>query len=349
MGAFALFIKNKNLMFPFCTTHLHSPELSMNIQNNRANTKALSIFCLALSFMGATISLASAETFSIGGTALNTNNQFPLKDGHPIMSTWPLNPTDNDQQFDRLSGNLLKHRSTGKCLNTYQPSVGSIVNVYPCNVNDGDQKFSLVSVGSNINLIQRIGTNLCLDMPSRNSNLRISLQNCSSSNANQKFVSDAGTSNPTPPNIGQPNFSATEYRNGNIFWNAGFAPASTNPPTPKLGSALGNCTWYANGRSRQLGRNITNLNKMPGNAGQWGSQAIAAGIATSSTPQVGAIAQWNASASTPYGHVAVVEQINSNGTVLISESSYDSTGGSWNFLYRTRIIATNSPTRYILP
>jgi surface antigen len=323
----------------------------MNIKNNSVNTKIFSIFCLALSFMGATIPSASAESFSIGGTALNTNNQFQLKDGHPVMSTWPLSTTiDNDQQFDRLSGNLLKHRSTGKCLNAYQPAAGSIVNVYPCNTTDGDQKFSLVSVGSNINLIQRIGTNLCLDMPSRNSNLRISLQNCSNGNANQQFVSDASTSNPTPPNnVGQPNFGTTEYRNGNIFWNAGFAPASTNPPAPKLGSALGNCTWYANGRSRQLGRNKTNLDKMYDNAGLWGNQAITAGIATSSTPQVGAIAQWNVSNSTPYGHVAVVEQINSNGTVLISESSYDPTGGSWNFLYRTRTIASNSPTRYILP
>jgi Ricin-type beta-trefoil lectin domain/CHAP domain len=167
----------------------------MNIQRNSGNTKALSIFCLALSFMGATITLASAETFSIGGTALNTNNQFPLKDGQPIMSTWTLNPTDNDQQFDRLSGNLLRHKSTNKCLNAYQPAAGSVVNVYPCNANDGDQKFSLIPVGNNTNLIQRMGTNFCLDMPSRSSNLRIMLQNCNTGNTNQKFVSDAGSAN----------------------------------------------------------------------------------------------------------------------------------------------------------
>jgi surface antigen len=86
---------------------------------------------------------------------------------------------------------------------------------------------------------------------------------------------------------------------------------------------------------------------MGGNASQWGSQASAAGIVISSQPQVGAIAQWDANVSTPYGHVAVVEQVNSNGTVLISESSYGS--GDWNFLYRTRIVSSNSPSRYILP
>jgi surface antigen len=145
----------------------------------------------------------------------------------------------------------------------------------------------------------------------------------------------------------QPNFNATEYRGNNPFWNAGYAPASTNPPNPKLGNALGNCTWYANGRAKQFGRNATRVDRMLGNAGQWGSQAGAAGIATSSQPQVGAIAQWDASGAMPYGHVAVVEQVNSNGTVVISESSYGS--NDWNFLFRTRTISASSPSRYILP
>lgn len=155
------------------------------------------------------------------------------------------------------------------------------------------------------------------------------------------------TSATPTPSTSQPNFNATEYRGNNPFWNAGYAPASTNPPNPRLGNALGNCTWYANGRAKQFGRNAARVDRMLGNAGQWGSQAGAAGIATSSQPQVGAIAQWNVSGAMPYGHVAVVEQVNSNGTVVISESSYGS--GEWNFLFRTRTIAANSPSRYILP
>jgi surface antigen len=150
-----------------------------------------------------------------------------------------------------------------------------------------------------------------------------------------------------PPTSSQPSFNDSEYRNNNIFWNAGYAPGSTNPPNPKLGNALGNCTWYASGRAKQFGRNSARVDRMGGNASQWGSQASAAGIAISSQPQVGAIAQWDANSLTPYGHVAVVEKVNSNGTVLISESSYGS--GDWNFLYRTRIVSSNSPSRYILP
>ena len=156
------------------------------------------------------------------------------------------------------------------------------------------------------------------------------------------------TPTPTPStNVSQPNFGANEYRNSNIFWNAGYAPNSTNPPSNKLGSALGNCTWYAHGRAKQLGRNPANLNRMGGNAFEWGTQARNSGIATSSQPQVGAIAQWDAGNGLSYGHVAVVERVNGDGTVLISESSFGS--GAWNFLWRTRTIAVTSPTRYILP
>jgi surface antigen len=152
---------------------------------------------------------------------------------------------------------------------------------------------------------------------------------------------------PTPSN-GQPDFNANEYRGNNPFWNAGFAPVSTNPPKQKLDKAfLGNCTWYANGRAKQLGRNATRVDKMLGNAGEWFSDATAAGITISSNPEVGAIAQWDVSDKRPYGHVAVVEQVNSDGTVLISESSYDI--GSWNFLYRTSKIKADNPSRYILP
>jgi surface antigen len=115
-------------------------------------------------------------------------------------------------------------------------------------------------------------------------------------------------------------------------------------------NAKGNCTWYANGRSKQLGRNATRVNVMLGDATQWDNQARSAGIPLSTTAQVGAIAQWESSSPLGFGHVAVVEQVNSDGTILISESSYlDVSGGSWDFLYRTRTIRANEPSTYILP
>jgi hypothetical protein len=149
---------------------------------------------------------------------------------------------------------------------------------------------------------------------------------------------------------GQPDFTQPLYRQQNPFWNAGYAPISTNPPNPKLGNAKGNCTWYANGRTKQLGRNSARVDVMLGNANQWDDQARAAGISLSRTPQVGAIAQWEGNSSNPYGHVAVVEQVNPDGTILISESSYSPvSGSSWDFLYRTRTIPANVPSTFILP
>jgi murein DD-endopeptidase MepM/ murein hydrolase activator NlpD len=172
------------------------------ISKNKPVTKIVGIIFMGLSLAVTVMPAAMAKTFSIDGMALNTNNNFPRKDGQPIMSTWKLNPNDNDQQFDR-QGNLLRHRSTGKCLNANKPSVGSAVNVWPCNGNDGDQQFSILSAGGNISLIQRKGTTLCLDMDSRNANTRMKLWNCNASFANQRFVSNASINPPPPPPSGQ--------------------------------------------------------------------------------------------------------------------------------------------------
>jgi Ricin-type beta-trefoil lectin domain len=183
-------------------------------KNTRLTRKIFNAICLGISSFALVTPAAIAETFSIGGMALNTNAQFPLKDGHPIMSIWPLANGDRDQQFDRRNGDLLQHSSTGKCLNAYQPAPGSKVNVYPCNSNDGDQKFAFISVGNNTNLIKRIGTNLCLDMPSRSPNTPMILWECNTGNANQQFVSNAGSS--SPPAASNPDISIRLTFNGNF-------------------------------------------------------------------------------------------------------------------------------------
>ncbi|WP_392532731.1 DUF4214 domain-containing protein [Nostoc sp. C117] len=135
-------------------------------------------------------------------------------------------------------------------------------------------------------------------------------------------------------------WNSSAYRQNNIFWKYGYAPDSVNPPSHNLDSSLGNCTWYANGRLQQLGYNATVLNKMNGMAYEWDNQAANAGATISAKPQVGAIAQWES------GHVAVVEQVNQDGTIVISESSYWYNGKS--YLYNTRTILASNPTCYIL-
>lgn len=319
----------------------------------KRNVVALSVGTFVAAVVGTAMMTegAWAENFVVDGNkALNTNNTFRRVDNFPRMSIWDFNPNDADQQFDRIQGSrggtLLRHRSTGNCLNAHYLSNGGEVNTWSCNAGDPDQNFTITSLGNGYSRIQRTGTNLCVDSPTRDNGGKIHLWQCVDT-PNQRWRSSGVIINPPP--IQPPNLSLAVYRQSNPFWNAGYAPASTNPPNPKLGASKGNCTWYASGRSKELGRNANNVNKLLGNASQWAIQARNAGVATSSTPVVGAIAQWGAGNPSNSNHVAVVESVNRDGTITISESSYDIPGGRYDYLYNTRTIPANNPSIYILP
>jgi surface antigen len=76
--------------------------------------------------------------------------------------------------------------------------------------------------------------------------------------------------------------------------------------------AYGYCTWYVYNRRVQLGMPIpSNL----GNANTWARRAVAAGYRVDRIPSVGAIMQNGGG----LGHVAVVEVINPNGSIMVSE------------------------------
>jgi surface antigen len=82
---------------------------------------------------------------------------------------------------------------------------------------------------------------------------------------------------------------------------------------PYNGYDYGFCTWYAANRRAQLGRPVPgNL----GNANTWAILSASMGIATGSTPEVGAVAVKH---SGPPGHVAIVEVVNDDGSFWISE------------------------------
>lgn len=147
------------------------------------------------------------------------------------------------------------------------------------------------------------------------------------------------------------------YTTNNGFRNRGYAPGQFGGW--HLGSAAGNCTWYVEGRLRQTagvtGINTSRLNGLTGHAKDWESRTAI--FRMTSTPQVGAVAQWE---SGGYGHVAFVEQVNADGSIVISESSYVSNNpgnNPANFLYRTRtirpggsggILGGNWPTRFLV-
>ncbi|MCC3426319.1 MAG: ricin-type beta-trefoil lectin domain protein [Microcoleus sp. PH2017_01_SCD_O_A] len=168
----------------------------MNFQKVQKIT-AIAIASVSIAFTAQ--AAQAAETFQVnGGYALNTNKSFRLIDGNPRMSLYQHNINDPDQQFDRLSGSssnsiLLRHGSTGKCLNAHYLSNNAEINVWNCNASDPDQNWNLVNIPSGEFLIRRNGTNLCVDSPTRTNTGRVHLITCDSNNANQRWKSSGSS------------------------------------------------------------------------------------------------------------------------------------------------------------
>lgn len=144
---------------------------------------------------------------------------------------------------------------------------------------------------------------------------------------------------PYAGDVPKPDLSSRFYTDGNnnpLF--PDYAPTSVGGNL----ASLGNCTWYANGRLRELGYNSIQLDALIGNANVWVKQAGDAGILVDIFPTVGSIAQLA-------DHVAVVESMNADGSITVSESSYigaSATSGdsAWNFLWRNRTISRADPS-----
>ena len=77
--------------------------------------------------------------------------------------------------------------------------------------------------------------------------------------------------------------------------------------------SYGYCTWYAYNRRVELGLPAY---RSLGNANTWDDRARAGGITVSRTPIAGSIFQTDAGY---YGHVGIVESVNSDGTINISD------------------------------
>ena len=117
-------------------------------------------------------------------------------------------------------------------------------------------------------------------------------------------------SSPPPPSSGgppqaQPNLTSSCYTH-----------AGGNP-FDLYGASVFYCTRYAWGRAcEKTGAHVS----VTGNAWQWYSQAQAGGWAAGGSPRPNSIAVWSGGPST-IGHVAFVEDVNSNG-VTITEANY---------------------------
>lgn len=102
-----------------------------------------------------------------------------------------------------------------------------------------------------------------------------------------------------------------------------------------------NCTNYIGYRLTQNGR-VVDRPVGANDAGTWGTAARAAGIPVTKKPRVGSIAYWKAGyhGAAKEGHVAYVEKVNKNGTIVISEDNLNGT-------FRWRTIKKSSPSGFI--
>lgn len=101
----------------------------------------------------------------------------------------------------------------------------------------------------------------------------------------------------------------------------------------------GQCTYYVFDKKQADGDSIS---ATWGNANQWASNAAADGHTVNNTPKEGSILQSSAGA---FGHVAYVENVNSDGSIEVSEMNYQGEGvvssrtisaseaGSYNYIH----------------
>ena len=110
---------------------------------------------------------------------------------------------------------------------------------------------------------------------------------------------------------------------------------------------MGQCTWWAATRRADIGKPIPGW----GNAATWAGSAASAGYTGGRLPirrQRHRVPTGSIGASADYGHVAMVEEVRGDGSILISESNALGLGVvSTREISASQLAAAGNGVRYI--
>lgn len=132
----------------------------------------------------------------------------------------------------------------------------------------------------------------------------------------------------------------TRPESGNKYYirkaDGGYSTAILGKPTDPECNVLANCVGYAVGRFHEIA-NCPAFNLIDAvNAENLFANAQKHGLKTGDKPELGALIVWQKgetlSGSDGAGHVAVVEQIDTDGSILTSESGYNAKNPFWTTL-----------------
>jgi surface antigen len=115
-----------------------------------------------------------------------------------------------------------------------------------------------------------------------------------------------------------------------------------NVQNSSRGFGYRNCTDWAAFRAQQLTGILVPYGTAMGDAKDWNEKGAVAGYTVDDTPEPGDIAVWEATSTNSFGHLAVVESVNDDGTVTVSEYNRNYDGK-----YDIRTIAANNPADYV--
>ncbi|SOC44534.1 LysM peptidoglycan-binding domain-containing protein [Salinicoccus kekensis] len=321
-----LILVNQNLKVSNSDSSSSSSSATSSSSSNTPNTSSSATNSSSSNSTGGTYRVKSGDTLSSIARAHGMNYRTLMEinniSGHIIHPGQTLktstSSSSSSSSNNTSSSTASSNTSSSTSSSNTDSSAGSTATGGTYTVKSGDSLSRIASAhGTNYRTLMNIN-NLSSTIIYPGQTLKLSAgssSTSSSSTASSNTSSSSASSSSTS--------SDSSYK----------APAA--PSNVSWGTNWyywGDCTWYAFERRKELGKPVGNN---WGNATNWAGHARSAGYTVNNRPSVGAIIQAHAWTNNAWGmgHVGVVERVNPDGSILISEMNFG--GGQGVKAFRT--------------